>query len=76
MCVAVPARVVKVSGYSATVALEDLTWEVRLELLPTAGPGDMVLVHAGFAIEFVDEQEARRMLDLLEEVLGWENAAP
>lgn len=76
MCVAVPARVVAVAGYLATVELEGLTWEVRMELLPEAGPGDLVLVHAGFAIEFLNEEEALSMLEVLEEVLGWEEALP
>jgi len=69
VCVAVPARVVRVeeSGM-ATVDVEGVRREVSLLLLEGAEVGDFVIVHAGFAIQKLDEQEALATLDLLREI--------
>jgi hydrogenase expression/formation protein HypC len=42
--------------------------QVRLDFVPEAAVGDYVLVHVGFAISKVDEQEAHRTYQLLEEM--------
>ncbi len=68
MCLAVPARIVDRKDLMATVEVSGVTREVSLMLLPDARVGDYVLVHAGFAIQTVDEEEARRTLELLEEL--------
>ena len=44
-----------------------VTRRVSIDLTPQAGVGDYVLVHAGFAIEVVDEQQAQETLDLIRE---------
>jgi hydrogenase expression/formation protein HypC len=56
----------------ATVEVSGVTREVSLMLLPDAKVGDYVLVHAGFAIQTVDEEEARRTLELFEELAAHE----
>lgn len=71
MCVAVPARVQSIHGTLAEVAVGGISRQISLQLTPEAQIGDYVLVHAGFAIHVVDEQEARETLRLLEE-LGYE----
>ncbi len=69
MCVAVPARVQSIHGALAEVEVGGISRQVSLQLTPGARVGDYVLVHAGFAIHVVDEQEARETLRLLEELV-------
>jgi len=72
MCLAVPAKIVERTGFMATVDVSGVTRQVSLMLLPAAKVGEYVLVHAGFAIQTVDEEEARRTLEILEELAGYE----
>ena len=51
----------------ATVDVLGVTREISLDLTPQAQVGDYVVVHAGFAIEVVDEQYAQETLDLIKE---------
>ncbi len=68
MCLAVPARIIGLENQMATVELGGLTRQASTALLPEAALGDYVLVHAGFAISLVDEQEALETLRLFEEI--------
>jgi len=68
MCLAVPLRLSSVEGDSGRVEEGGVTREVSLALLPEARPGDHVLIHAGFAIQVIDEEEARQTLALLREI--------
>ncbi len=72
MCLAVPAKIIDRQDMMATVEVSGVTRRVSMMLLPDAKVGDYVLVHAGFAIQTVDEEEARRTLELLEELAGHE----
>lgn len=67
MCLAVPAQIERIEGQRGTVVLDDNRAEVILALVPEAKVGDWVLLHAGFAIGILDEQEARETYDLLKE---------
>lgn len=51
----------------ATVDILGVTREISVDLTPSVQVGDYVLVHAGFAIEVVDEQFAQETLDLIRE---------
>ena len=51
----------------ATVDILGVTREISVDLTPSVQVGDHVLVHAGFAIEVVDEQFAQETLDLIRE---------
>ena len=63
MCLAVPGKVVKRNdGLKATVDMMGIERPVSLRLVPTAQVGDYVLVHAGFGIQIVNEQEAQETL--------------
>lgn len=73
MCLAIPAKIVDRKDFMATVEISGVTRQVSLMLLPDAQVGDYVLVHAGFAIQTVDEEEARRTLALLEEIAAHED---
>ncbi len=72
MCLAVPGKVLESrdSGPSriAKVAFGGVTRQVYLDFVPEAEVGDYVLVHVGFAISKIDEEEARRTYQLLEEM--------
>ncbi len=68
MCLAVPARVVERNGDEGLVELGASRVRVSLLMTPEAQVGDFVLVHAGFAIERLDEQEAKETWELLEQV--------
>ncbi|WP_371371990.1 HypC/HybG/HupF family hydrogenase formation chaperone [Sporomusa aerivorans] len=68
MCLAVPAKIVERNDWMATVDVSGVTRQVSLMLLPEAVAGDYVLVHAGFAIQSIDEEEALRTLELFKEL--------
>lgn len=52
----------------AQVDYGNLTSNVSLQLVPEARPGQWVLVHAGFAVQLLDEEEAQETLALLREL--------
>jgi hydrogenase expression/formation protein HypC len=68
MCLAVPGRVVSIEGSSAQVDFGGVEKRALLDLLPEAGVGDYVLVHAGFAIQRLDPAEASEVLSLFEQI--------
>ena len=63
-------RIARIDGPVAEVEVEGVRRRARLDLLPSAGVGDYVLIHAGLAIAIVDEDEARETLALLKEFVG------
>ena len=70
MCLAVPARVIEVHDMSsATVDVGGASKRISTDLIDDVAPGDYVLVHVGFAIQKVDEDEARITLGLLEQMV-------
>lgn len=70
MCLAVPAKIIEIKDLLAKVELSGVTKDVSLMLLPEAKVGDYVLVHAGFAMQIVDEKEAEETYALLDEMNG------
>ena len=70
MCLAFPAKVVEIKDYLAKVELSGVTRDVSLMLLPEAKIGDYVLVHAGFAMQIVQQKEVDNMLSLFDEMNG------
>lgn len=68
MCLAVPGKVVKIVDMLATVDMSGVTRQVSLILLPETKVDDYVLVHAGFAIQSIDEEEAQKTLELFKEL--------
>ena len=68
MCLAIPGQILEVvdePNRLARVAVAGVQRTVNVGLLDDAGPGDWVLIHVGFAISQVDEDEALATLDLL-----------
>jgi hydrogenase assembly chaperone hypC/hupF len=70
MCLAVPAKVVEIKDQLASVELNGVRRAASLMLLPEAKLGDYVLVHAGFAMQIVDAEEAERIHALRAEMRG------
>ena len=73
MCLAIPGRIIEVVDAANRIALVDVAGvrrTVNIGLLDAdgtgAGPGDWVLIHVGFALSKVDEEEAAATLALLE----------
>ncbi len=67
MCLAVPGQVVAVQDdplRTGTVSFAGITKTVSLAMVPEAAGGDYVIIHVGFAISRVDEEAARRSLEL------------
>ena len=76
MCLAVPGRVEHVEESVAVVDVGGATVRVRLDLCTDAEEGEWVLVHAGFALEKVDEEYAKETLALLAEMDSLKDALP
>ena len=70
MCLAVPAKVVEISGMIAKVERKGIERDVSLMLLPDTKVDDYVLVHAGFAMEKVEKDDANITEALLAEMQG------
>ncbi|MHC4205577.1 MAG: HypC/HybG/HupF family hydrogenase formation chaperone [Planctomycetota bacterium] len=68
MCLAIPARIVELEGDVAVVDAMGNRYKTKTTLLPEAKLGDLVLVHAGFAISLVDEEEAKQTWQLIAEI--------
>jgi hydrogenase expression/formation protein HypC len=69
MCLGIPAQIVSVAEDGlATAEVSGVRREVSTALVPEAKEGDWVLVHVGFALHTIDEEEAARTLALLEEI--------
>lgn len=65
MCLAIPGRVISVEDYVAKVDMMGNERMVGTHLVPEVQVGQYVLVHAGFAIEIVDEEYAKEVEELL-----------
>ncbi len=81
MCLAIPGRLTEAFEDGGVrmgkVSFEGVVRRVCLECVPEAVPGDYVLVHVGFALSRIDEEEARRVFELLKELApeDWEEPA-
>jgi len=68
MCLAIPAKVIRIEGDKALVTIENVKYEASLLLLDEVQPGDFVLLHAGFAIEKIEPEEAAETIKLFREM--------
>jgi hydrogenase expression/formation protein HypC len=69
MCLAIPARISAIEeNRMAVVDIMGVTRKVSLDLVPEAVIGDWLLVHAGFALQVIDEESANDTLDLLRQI--------
>jgi hydrogenase expression/formation protein HypC len=68
MCLGVPVRLVEKRGSTGIAEYKGVKREICLELLDEVQVGDWVILHAGFAIQKLDQQEAEKTLRLFEEL--------
>jgi len=68
MCLAVVAQLKEIKENMAVADFGGLTQEIRLDLIEDPKVDDWVLVHTGFAIQRVDEQEALEMIKIMNEI--------
>ena len=59
MCLAVPLKIVEIDGNNAVGEVEGLRRKMRLDFIKEPRLGEYVIVHAGFAIERLDEEQAK-----------------
>lgn len=70
MCLAIPSKIIQIENQMATVEVDGVRKKVSLLLLEDAKIGDYVIVHAGFAIQIVDEAAALESLQLIREAVS------
>lgn len=68
MCLAIPMQIVKIEGNFAVALADTLKKRINIEMLPAVKTGDFVIVHAGFAIQKIDQAAARQTLDVINEI--------
>jgi hydrogenase expression/formation protein HypC len=68
MCLGVPARVIEITNGTARVVIGDVEYDANISLLDHVFPGDYVILHAGFAIETIDPEEAAETIRLVREI--------
>jgi hydrogenase expression/formation protein HypC len=67
MCLAIPSKIVKIENNVATIDVDGVRREASLLLVENPEVGDYVIVHAGFAINKINEEDALESLKLLKE---------
>jgi hydrogenase expression/formation protein HypC len=70
MCLAIPAKVIAVDGRQAQVEISGNRRPVDVTLVDGVVPGKWVLIHAGIALQVLDEEEALETLALIQEAYG------
>lgn len=65
MCLAIPGKIKKINGQNAIVDFDGIEKEINISLLSDAKNGEFVIVHAGFAIEKVSEENEGEIAKLL-----------
>jgi hydrogenase expression/formation protein HypC len=73
MCLAVPGKILSIAGddpllRSGRVSFGGIVKDVNLAYTPEAGVGDYVIVHVGFAISTLDQEEAHRVFKYLDQI--------
>ncbi len=68
MCLGIPVKIVEKRGSVGIAEYKGVRREIGLDLLDQVQPGDWVLLHAGFAIQKIDQEEAQKTLKLFEEL--------
>jgi len=68
MCLSIPAKIVSIDGNMAEVSAGGTIFKAGLHMIENARVGDYILLHAGFAIQKVNEKEAEETIRLFEEM--------
>jgi hydrogenase expression/formation protein HypC len=70
MCLAIPAKIIKINKNIAEVESYGVKKEIDISLTPDAKKGNFVIVHAGFAIQIIDKKDAVTIQNYWKEYLG------
>ncbi len=65
MCLGIPMKIIKINDDFAEVEAGKLTRTINIQMLPNVKIGEYVLVHAGFAIQKIDEHQAKETLKII-----------
>ena len=69
MCLGIPVKVIEIKKDGMAMAeIAGVRREIGIQLVPDVKVGDYVILHAGFAIQILDENEAQETLDLLRQI--------
>lgn len=68
MCLAIPMQIEAIDGEMGTVEATGIKREVSLSFIDDPSVGDYVLIHAGFAIQKIDEHQANETIELLNQM--------
>jgi hydrogenase expression/formation protein HypC len=68
MCLSIPAKVVAIDGNMADVSIGGTIFKAGLQMIKSIEVGDYILLHTGFAIQKISEEEALETLRLLKEI--------
>jgi len=67
MCLSIPAKIDSIDGDMAMVSVGSVTYKASLQLLDDVQVGDYILLHTGFAISKISEEDAAETLRIFEE---------
>lgn len=70
MCLAIPAKIIEIKGDMGIVELGGIKKEICLALVPEAKVGDYAIIHVGFAIQILDEEEAQKTLEIFSQAIA------
>jgi hydrogenase expression/formation protein HypC len=70
MCLSVPGKVISIENDSALVDVGGTTLNVGIQLLDKVDVGDFVLIHSGFALQLISEEDAKAQLELVRAMKG------
>ncbi len=70
MCLSVPGKVISVENETAQVDVGGTSISVGIQLLEVVSPGDYVLIHSGFALQVISEEDAEAQLELVRAMKG------
>lgn len=73
MCLGIPAKITQIEGEFAKANINGATIQVGIQLLEEVAVGDYVLIHTGYALEKLSEEEAQETLKTLQELEQFNN---
>ena len=68
MCISIPGKIISIDGETAKVSIEGNEYTVGLQMLDNVEIGDYVLLHTGFALQKISEEEALETLKIIREM--------
>ena len=68
MCLGIALKIVEIDGNIGVGEVNGIKKNIRLDLVPSIKLGDFVMVHAGFALDIIDEATAKENIEALNEV--------